>query len=135
MIAKFFEHKSLLHTVLRLNAAFSGLFSLIFILFPGAMAQFTGIPSTLAITITGIFLIGWEIFVSITLMRSPVNTRAVALVIGGDVLWVLGTIALLLGGWLPLTSAGKWFLAIIGDIVLLFAISQFIGLRRQNKAV
>jgi hypothetical protein len=32
-----------------------------------------------------------------------------------------------------LTTAGKWFLAIIGDIVLLFAITQFIGLRRHNK--
>ena len=133
MFTKFFEHKSFLHTVLRLNAVFCGVFGLIFLFFPNATASYFGIPSTLAITITGILLIGWEIFVSITAARSPVSPATAAVIIAGDVAWVLGTIALLMGSWLPLTLAGKWSLAIIGDIVLLFAITQFVGLRKQQK--
>jgi hypothetical protein len=132
MFTKFFEHKSFLHTILRLNAAFSGLFGLIFLIFPSAVGSWLSIPSTFAITVTGVSLLGWELFIAFIVSSNPISPTAAWIVIGGDVVWVLGSVALLLGGWLPLTLAGKWFIAIIADIVLLFAISQFMGLRRQS---
>ena len=52
----------------------------------------------------------------------------------GDVVWVIGTAAILLTDAFSLTSEGKWLLFIIGDIVLTFAVVQYIGLRRMNRA-
>ena len=132
MFSAYFEHKSLLHKVLRLNAAFSGLFGLVFILIPAKVSGMFGLSNELAITITGALLIGWEIFVFQLVRQHQISLAGVWAIILGDLTWVLGSIALLLGRWLPLTNTGFWFVAIIADIVLLFAILQYIGLRRQK---
>ena len=133
MLSAYFEHKTLLHKVLRLNAAFSGLFGLVFLLFPAKVSGMFGLSNHLAITITGVLLIGWEIFV-LQLGRQPqVSGAGTWVVILGDLAWVMGSIALLLGNWLPLTNTGFWFVAVIADIVLVFAIVQYIGLRRQRN--
>ncbi len=134
MLAAYFEHKSLLHTVLRLNAAFSGIFGLVFILFPGTVAEWLGIPGSSAILVTGVLLIGWEVFVSQLVRLPQISSTGTWAVIFGDLAWVLGSIALLLGGWLPLTESGIWFVAIIADIILVFAIAQYVGLKRQENS-
>jgi hypothetical protein len=134
MFSAYFEHKSLLHTVLRLNAAFSGLFGLVFVLFSGSLSGWLGIPGAAALIITGILLIGWEVYV-LQLVRQPqIEAAGVWTVIFGDLAWVSGSIGLLIGGWLPLTKAGVWFVAIIADIVLVFAVLQSIGLKRQPSS-
>ena len=133
MLSAYFEHKSLLHNVLRLNSAFSGVFGLVFILIPGKVSEMFGITNPFPIIITGILLIGWEIFVSQLVRKPQVSVAGTWAVIFGDLVWVAGSIGLLLGGWLPLTNTGFWFVAIIADIVLVFAIVQFIGLRRQRN--
>ena len=133
MLSAYFEHKSLLHTVLRLNAVFCGFFGLVFIVFPGKVSALTGIPNELAILITGILLIVWEIIVSQLIRQPRVSAAGAWMVIAGDLAWVVGSIALLLGGWLPLTNTGFWIVAIIADIVLVFAVIQTIGLRRQRN--
>ena len=133
MLSSYFKHKSLLHTILRFNAAFSGVFGLVFLVFPGRFAGWLGIPSTAALTITALLLFSWEFYV-FQLVREPVISPAkVWVVIAGDLAWVLGSVVLLLGSFLPLTAAGKWFVAIIADIVLVFAIVQYFVLRRQEQ--
>jgi hypothetical protein len=47
-----------------------------------------------------------------------------------DIAWVTGSILLLASGLVPLSTARKWSIAILADIVALFALLQFIGLRR-----
>lgn len=37
-------------------------------------------------------------------------------------------------GWLPLTTAGNWGLAAVGDVALVFSIYQFNGLRLRRSA-
>lgn len=133
MFSAYLTHKSLLHTVLRLNAAFCGIFGLAFLLFAGSFAGWLGIPSAAALLVTGLLLIGWEIFV-LQLVRHPqIPVAGAWAVIFGDLAWVVGSIALLLGGWLPLTKSGAWFVAIIADIVLLFVIIQYLGLKKQTS--
>jgi hypothetical protein len=130
MISRFFAHRSLLHTVLRFNAGFSGLFGLLFLILPGTFAGILGVESHLAIRIAGAGLLIWELFVSFIVMAEKISPTLVWIVILGDLVWVVGSAALLLGGWLPMTTSGKWFIAIIADIVLLFAVVQFFGLRK-----
>ncbi len=47
-----------------------------------------------------------------------------------DIIWVVASYTLLLGGWLPLTPAGNWTIALLAEAVAVFAIWQTIGLRR-----
>ena len=61
------------------------------------------------------------------------DPRIVWAVIIVDLLWVADSAALLVTGWLPLTVAGQWIIAIVADVVLLFAIWQYFGLRRMQK--
>lgn len=133
MFSTYFSHKSLLHTILRLNSAFSGFFSLVFLLFPAKAASWLGIPSTSAVLIAGILLLGWGIFVSQLVRRSQISSTRVWVVILGDLAWVFGSMALLLGSWLPLTKAGIWFIAFVADIVLVFAVVQYLGLKHKNN--
>jgi hypothetical protein len=52
------------------------------------------------------------------------------MVIGGDLLWVVASYAILLAGRPALTTAGSWSVGILAEIVALFAVIQFVGLRR-----
>lgn len=133
MFKSFFQHKSMLHSVLRFNAAFSGIFGLLFLIFPNIFTEMLGIASPIALMVTGVLLLLWELTVFSMVREAKLNPAMVWVVIAGDLVWVLGSIGLLLGGWLPLTAAGKWFVAIIADIVLVFAVVQFIGIRRQTQ--
>jgi hypothetical protein len=50
-----------------------------------------------------------------------------------DVLWVIGSLILIFTSLVPLTTSGKWAVAITADIVTVCAILQYIGLRRQQR--
>ena len=41
----------------------------------------------------------------------------------------------LLLGWFEVNTAGKWAIALVADAVFVFGILEFIGLRRQRKAI
>lgn len=47
--------------------------------------------------------------------------------------WVAGSAALVFGDWLPLTTAGIWIIVVLADIVAVFAVLQFIGIRRLAR--
>ncbi|MGF1506018.1 MAG: hypothetical protein ACFB51_12940, partial [Anaerolineae bacterium] len=75
----------------------------------------------------------WALVLFVFGRRSPMPGWLPYLVIGGNVVWVLFTVAALVGGFLPLTTAGTWALVIIADIVAIFAVLQYIGLRRETR--
>ena len=47
-----------------------------------------------------------------------------------DVIWVLASMVIVLDGLVPLTTAGFWGVLIIADVVAVFAVLKYIGLRR-----
>jgi hypothetical protein len=56
------------------------------------------------------------------------------LAIDGDLAWVVGSAFILFLPVVSLSTAGKWAIAIVADIVLVFAIWQFFALRSVQKA-
>jgi hypothetical protein len=61
-------------------------------------------------------------------------TNPVAWFVGtSDVLWVLGSLAVLIIGWSPLTVPGKWIVAALAEVVGIFAIHQTIGIRKHLR--
>jgi len=55
-------------------------------------------------------------------------------IVFGDLLWVVGSAVLIFTNLVPFTTNGKWAIAIVADIVLAFAIVQFVGVRKARKA-
>jgi hypothetical protein len=64
--------------------------------------------------------------------RPVVNLIEPRVAIGLDVLWVVGSAVVVLGGLLNAT--GSWAAAILSEFVLALAVCQFIGLRRVRRA-
>ena len=93
-------------------------------------ADLLGLNNPLILTAVGLMLVLYAPFVFWVSLRKPILRQAVIAIILLDLFWVLGSALLLIGGWLPLSTTGKWLVAITADIVAVFAVLQTIGLRR-----
>ena len=121
---------SLLKRALRGNAAFSVVSGAVLVVEAPFLAPVMGIPSPLALTVTGIVLLPFGLLLWWLAGREELARTVGWIAIELDVLWVAGSIALLLSGWLPLTTAGNWIIALVADAVAMFAVLQYLGVRR-----
>lgn len=64
----------------------------------------------------------------------PTITRGTAwALIAVNLLWVVESVALLAFGWLPLTPAGWWTVALVALGVAGFAEAEYLGLRQMHQ--
>ncbi len=122
---------NLLRTALKANAVFSALSGLVFTLDSAILAELTGIQPPLVFVIVGLPLVVYGVLIWMLAAQDEVNPNQVRAVIIADIAWVVGSIILLLSGWLPLTSAGKWTVALLADAVAILAVLQYLGLKRM----
>ena len=122
---------SLLRRALLGNATFSGLSGLILALDAAPIAHFLGLENPTILLITGIVLMLYVPFLVWLANKTPIPRLLAWLVIELDFLWVIGSAVLVFSTLVPLTVSGKWAIAILADVVAVFAILQYIGLRRQ----
>ena len=127
------NEKSFLQRALLGNAVFSGLSGLSMVLAADALSQFLGLGSPIILTVVGIVLLLYAPMLVWLANQSPVPTHFAWEVIALDVLWVISSVILIFTDFVPLTTSGKWAIAITADIIALFAILQYIGLRRQQS--
>lgn len=126
------QKSNLLRNALRGNALFSGTSGLVALLAAPSLAAFTGIEPPIIFVVLGIVLILYAVDLWWVASRQTINRRLAWAAIILDILWVAGSVALLLFGWLPLTVAGSWTIALLAEVVAIFAVLQFIGLRRMS---
>ncbi len=119
-----------LRTALRANTVFSLLSGLVFTLDSAALANLTGIQPPLVFILVGLPLAVYGLLLWMLASQSELNPNLIRGVIIADAIWVAGSIVLLLSGWLPLTAAGKWLVALLADAVAVLAVLQYLGLRR-----
>ena len=129
------EKKSFLQRAILGNAVFSGLSGLLMVLAASPISQFLGLSNPLILTIVGIALLLYMPFLFWLANQTPVPSWMTWVVIELDVLWVIGSLILIFTSQVPLTTGGKWVIAITADIVAIFAIFQYIGLRRQQPGM
>ena len=127
------QSSTLLRRALLGNSIFSALSGLFFLLGAAPIATFLGLDMPMMISFLGVDLLVFAAIVYKVATASPINRTFASVIIALDVVWVIGSIALIFGNFIPLTTGGKWAIAIIADIVSLFAIAQYIGLRRMKK--
>lgn len=122
-----------LRRVLQGNAAFSTLSGLVMLVDSKPLANFLGLadPSVISYLLAlGIGLLFWAMLAFWVSTQPTLGRTGVFTIIEGDLLWIAGSIILLISGWLPFSTAGYWAVAIVADVVALFAILQYVGWRR-----
>jgi len=125
------NNSSLLRKALFGNSIFCATSGLVFTLFSNPIATFLGLQASVVILILGIVLFLYGIEVFIFARKGSINEPFARFVIGADIAWVLGSVVLIFTNLIAFTTPGKWGIAITADIVLVFAIVQFVGLRRM----
>lgn len=123
---------NLLHQALLANGIFSSISGLVFMVSSAPIAAFLGVDFNAVLIALGLALVLFGLGVLWLSSRPEIPRSLAILVTVLDLAWVLGSIILLVSGIIPLTPEGKWAIAIIADIVAVFAILQIIGLRRLS---
>lgn len=129
---------TLLRRALTANAIFSGICGVLCVLASSSIARWTGI-SQAEIFALGVNL---EVFSALLILlatrkdysRGWVRALVMA-VIAMDVLWVVGSAALLLMPSAPFTTAGRWTVfavALVVADVAFFQLRGFLGVRREG---
>ncbi len=127
------ENNKLLRYTLRGNAAISAVSGVIAILAAAPIAAFMGLASPLILVVIGVGLLPFAFLVYKVSTMTAVNPLFIKEILVMDLLWIGGSIAILLIGWPVLTTNGRWLVAILADVVAVFALLEFVGLRRLQK--
>lgn len=124
----------LLRFALIADAAASGAMALMLAFGAGLLAPRLGLPDAL-LRNAGLFLIGYAALVGVIASRAVMKKALVWAVIAVNVVWVMDSIALLVGGWASPSWLGLLFVAAQAAAVGVFAELQFVGLRRSEYEV
>ncbi|MCW1970503.1 MAG: hypothetical protein KIH69_020530 [Anaerolineae bacterium] len=118
----------LLKKTLLANALFSDLCGAIMLLGASAIAPFIGLNSPIVLTVMGIGLMAYGLWLFLNARRAEPNLTEAKIAVAADLAWVIGAAVVILLG--VLNTTGNWILAGVTDVVLCFAILQWVGIRR-----
>lgn len=118
-----------LRSVLWLDAATGVATGALQLLLTGLLASLLGLPEAL-LQVSGWALFGYVALISFIATRQFVAAGLVWLLIGANLIWVAGCLALLLGDFVTPTLVGKVFIAVQAVAVGLLAEMQWVGLRK-----
>jgi hypothetical protein len=126
------EGSSLLRKALMGNALFSTISGLVVLFAPGWVSRVLGLGNNANLTILGIGLLVFAAILVINVRRQQVKTSDAWVAVSMDVVWVLLSCVLIF--IVPFSTAGKWVVFSVAELVLLFAVLQFVGIRRIQKS-
>lgn len=112
------------------DAVASGATGLMMIAGADLLTGLLGLPVAL-MREAGIVLIPYVAFVAFVGTRQNIPHAAVKAIIGMNVLWVVGSVGLLLSGYVAPTALGYAFVIFQAIVVGVFAELQVMGLRRE----
>lgn len=122
---------SLLKKTLLANALFSDLCGVIMLLGATTIAPLIGLNSPMILAFIGIDLMVYGVWLFFTARRAEPNLTLAKIAVAADVAWVIGAAIVI---WLGvLNTTGNLILAGVTDVVLLFAILQWVGIRRLQS--
>ena len=131
---------NLLRNALRGNALFSIVSAGVLLIGAEPVAEMIGLAGAEIIAgldgagflrVIGLGLLLWVADIMWIATRPKINNSYAWMIIGGDLLWIVGSVVLLLTQALPFNTTGSWAVFLIADAVLMFAIAQYLGIRRN----
>jgi hypothetical protein len=120
-----------LRRMLLLDAATSGAMGLMLLSAAGPLAPLLGLPTSL-LRWTGVLLIPFSASLVGLARRTPAPLGGARAVVVANALWVVGSVALLLGGALSPTRLGVLFVLAQAAVVALFAYLEQVAVRRAS---
>jgi len=114
------------------NALFSTLSGLTMLLAQGWVLRILGLASNVNLLILGVGLIVFAITLVVNARRQQVKKSDAWIAVLMDVAWVLGSYILIF--IVPFSTEGKWVVGVVAELVLVFAVLQFVGIRRIQKS-
>ena len=126
------ERQRLLKKALTGNALFS-ILSGVAILFTNRwLVRFLGLPETVSLVILGVGLIGYAATLLLNARRPTIKMTDAWVAVIMDLVWVVGSYVLI--QVVHFSVGGKWVVASVAELVLAFAILQWLGIRRIRSS-
>ena len=125
------DQTKFLRRALQANGLFSAVSGLVLLVAAEPISHLLGIPLPSVLMGIGVALLLYAAGLFRSAIQQSINHAEVwvAVVLNGA--WVVGSGVLVLTGLLSAT--GNWLVALVADIVLLFAILQYYGLRKIKR--
>jgi hypothetical protein len=125
------ERQQLLRMALMGNALFSTISGLALILAGQRVVRLLGLPKAVNLLTMGIGLLAFAVTLVIFARKNPIKVSDTWIAILLDLAWVIGSYPLLFV--VPFSSTGKWIVGMVAEVVMLFALVQWLGIRRIRK--
>ena len=127
------ERQGLLKKALAGNAVFS-VVSGVAILFANRwLVKFLGLPEDVSLAILGVGLIVYAAILWFNARRPKIKITGAWIAVVMDAVWVIGSYVLIFV--VPFSIGGKWVVAaLVAELVLAFAVVQWLGIRKIRKA-
>lgn len=125
------DRQGLLRYSLTGNALFSVVSGLTFSLGSSAVASAIGLEPAWILLVVGLGLLGFAANVAWLASRPSIPLAGAMTIVWGDLAWVVGTVPVVLAG--VLNGMGNTAAVIVADIVLAFALLQYLGIRRIRR--
>lgn len=126
---------SLLTKILRADGLFALVSGAVLILAAGPIANLIELGYPLVLAFDGVLFLGYGALLLYFAGREPENRRIARIAIGLNALWAIGSFTGVIFGWFPVNTAGNWAIALAAEAVAIFAVLEFIALRRVEKEV
>jgi hypothetical protein len=131
---KYITMNPFLRGALAIDAIASGAMGIGLSAAPGLLAGLFSLPAALLVYV-GMFLIVYAAFVAWLALRQRPVSSLVWLVIIGNGIWVIASLALIASGWVAPSVLGYAFVIVQALAVGVFAELQFVGVRRAGPSV
>ena len=96
------------------------------------LSTLLGIQPPLALGILGALVMLYGAFLFYSAAQAPISRRIATVAMILDAIWVIDSAVLLVAGWLPLTGAGMWTIALVAGAVAVLGELKFFGLRKTR---
>lgn len=125
------ERQQLLRRALLANASFSTISGLVLVVAQRWVVRLLGLPETINLITLGISLLLFAAILVVFARKKPIKLLDAWIAVVLDAAWVMGIYPLLFV--VPFSTSGKWVVGIVAEVVMVFALVQWLGIRRVRK--
>jgi hypothetical protein len=126
------DKQRLLRRALQGNASFSVVSGALILAMNRTLVEFLGLPDGASLAPLGIGLLGYGGWLLWNARRETIKIVDAWIAVILDIVWVVGSYVLLFA--VRFSVGGKWAVAVVAELVLLFAVIQWLGLRRVGRS-